>query len=168
MIREGHSYQVVADTFGVSKQRISQINSEYQEQISDDSYRDMDRTRLEKLDEDLFKRFIGPDEPLVSARGLVYEIDPATGQNFSKPVPDIRLKIELALAWTKIQERKAKLYGLDRNRQRERDQSGEMQEFLSYMTQLTDENDKLKKQVEILSRNVIEAEVVDSGEAIQE
>lgn len=171
-VRSGMSYQATGDKWGLSKQRIAQLVQESQESVSDDGWRSLDFTRLDDLGENLLGKFYGPDAPLVSARGVVYEtLLDADGspvytqsgnpkQDLSRPVPDTRLKIELALAYTKIQERKAKLTGTDRLKARAVDQSREQEEFLAYVQGLADQNDALRKQVDMLSRDVIEAEII--------
>lgn len=168
-IRQGIPYQVIADKWGLSKQRIAQINQESQETVTDDAYRELQRTRLEYIQDELFRDFKEPAQ-LVNARGPVYEmirVNTADGMktvpDLDRPVYDRRLKIEIAGAITKIDERLAKLFGLERGKQRERDQSSEQIEFLNYLQQIADENEELKKRVAILSRDVIEGEAIPSS-----
>jgi hypothetical protein len=184
MIRQGIPYQQIADAKGISKQRVSQINQEYQEVVTDDAYRELQRTRLEYIQDELFKEFTEP-VILVNARGPVYELikvntpdGPKMVQDFDKPVYDRRLKLEIIDRIIKTDERIAKLFGLERGKQRDRDQSAEQQEFLAYVQQLMDEGDQLRKRNEELARQVamlnqpqvIEAEVIheESPEATRE
>ena len=169
-IRQGIPYQAIADKWGLSKQRIAQINQESQETVTDDAYRELQRTRLEYIQDELFRDFAEP-AILVNARGPVYELiqvktadGPKMIQDFTRPVYDRRLKIEIAGAITKIDERLAKLFGLERGKQRERDQSGEQAEFLAYIDGMAQENADLRKQVEVLSGRITEAEVIPEEE----
>ena len=91
---------------------------------------------------------------------IIYEKDADGKIDFTRPVYDPYEKVRIADSLTKVHERLSRLYGIDRPRQRERDQGTEMNEFLAYLDQLSTENTELKAQLEKLSRGVITAEVV--------
>jgi len=169
MVRQGIPYHVIGDKFGISKQRCSQIIQEYQEPVSDDSYRELQRTKLEFIQDELFKIFTEKTIQ-VNARGPVYMrklVSTADGlkevNDLDQPVEDKRLRVEVAGQLVKLDERLSKLTGTDRLKARSVDQDREMQEFLGELERTYGENEALRKRVEMLSRGVIEAEVIPSS-----
>jgi hypothetical protein len=167
MIGEGYSYQVIADQFGVTKQRIAQVNKEYQEDIPDDDYRDWQRTELEGMKDELLRIFRLPGKLMVTPGGaIICEYGEDGKPDKSKPVYDPYAKTEVAITVLKVWERLAKAYGLDRMRQREKDSSSEITEALSFLEQqsrqakiLAAQNAALRKQIE--DHDIIEADVVE-------
>lgn len=172
MIHQGVSYQKVGEHFGISKQRCSQILQESQEEVPDDARREGQLAMLEHVIAENMRRLTEPPPPAMTARGIVFMplVDdsgsPVFGskgqplQDFDKPVPDERFHLEVQDRVMKGIELAAKLGGWARLKARQVDQSQEQADFLAYLQQIADENDQLKKRVEILSRGVIEAEVI--------
>lgn len=168
MISAGSSLADVAGKFGISRQRCSQIAQEYQEVISDDARRDILLTQMEG-DLDILTGIIKNPGYVVTPGGMIVceYYDDGRVDHRGKPVPDpsrplidkgLQVKgIEVA---TRLRERISKMYGIDRVRQRERDQSQEMDEFVAYVEKMSSENAELKAQVEKLSQSIPEAEVV--------
>lgn len=160
MVSKGYSYQAVADTFGLTKQRIAQICSESHESITDDSYRDLMRTELEGLSEDLFRLWRGPGPLVISPGGsIVCEYGPDGKPDHSRPVHDEYAKVKVAETLLKTIERRAKLYGIDRMKQRTQDQTAEVAEFMAWVQQLDAEKKALEAR---LTRYEEEPEVVQA------
>jgi hypothetical protein len=168
MVAAGYSGQVVAENFGITRQRVSQICQEFQDSVNDDAYRDLMRTQAEGVLEDLFKIFRGPGRRVTTPRGPAYEMvpNPETGkleQDFSRPLYDEYEKVKVADTIVKIMERIGKSYGIDRIKQRERDQSGEMSEFMTWIAELDAQNKALRAQLAASAdhREILTAEVVE-------
>jgi uncharacterized protein (DUF433 family) len=173
MISEGHSYQVIGDTFNITRQRVFQIAREYQEDIPDDDYRDAQRTELEGVKEELLRIFRLPGREKTTPGGsVVYRLGENGKPDHSQPFFDPYDKVDIALAIVKLSERISKLYGIDRMRQKEKDSSTEITEALSFLEQqsrqskiLAAQNAALRKQIE--DKDIIEAEVVEEETAGQ-
>jgi Homeodomain-like domain len=168
MIAEGYSGQVIADNFGITRQRVSQIVQEHQEAVTDDAYRDVMRTQAEGVLDELFRIFRGPGKRMVSPGGkIICENNPDGTPDFSRPVYDEYAKVDVANAIIKLQERLGRSYGLDRVRQRERDQSEEMGEFMTWVAELDAQNKALKAQLansaETSPPEILQAEIVEEA-----
>lgn len=173
MASEGYSYAVIGETFGITKQRVGQVVQASREDVSDDAYRETDLAQLEYIESELFAKFRQPPPVLVNARGLVYEmvrVNTPDGsrliQDESRPVPDERYTLDLVDRILRVKERKARAMGTDRLRSRDKDQSDELAEFLSWAqgkaaeaAALAAENAKLRAQLD--PHPVLEAEVID-------
>lgn len=172
MLHQGQSTQAVADNFGITKQRVSQINQEYQETVGDDAYRDLQRTALEGLLGVVTDTIKNPGFVVSPGGRVVCEpyADGRTDRNGmplpdpSRPLLDKALRLKAVEVGVRVHERLARAYGLDRVRQKEQDQSAEMNEFLQYVETTTAENALLRAQLAKLSP-VIEAEVIEDHQS---
>lgn len=171
MASEGYTLQQIADNFGVSKQRISQIVQENYEDITDDATRDVSRTQLEYyLNEILHPMLRGPGKRLVSPSGRpVYELDPEdpSGKTWDldKPVYDEYAKVDVINAALKVHERLAKFYHLDRAKGREKDESAEFTEAMQWVESLVAENKRLARLARVEDEITVEAEVIEDDRA---
>ncbi len=176
-VHAGIPYRAIGKKYGISAQRVAQIVQESQESVSDDGWRSLGVARLEYIGEDLFARFCGPDEPQVNARGIVYNTmldergkpvrtqEGKLVQDYASPVPDVRLKIELAMAYAKNQERMARAQGTDRLKPRSVDQDEEMKVFMAELERaehIAKENEVLRKRIDMLTRKAVEPEIAEA------
>lgn len=128
MHTDGSSRREIADTFGLSLPRVSQIISEQFRDITDDSTRDEMRAYLEYLIEVNLKIVNNPPQMVTVAGKLVYE--PLTDEDgnplltshgkpvddLTKPVADNRAVAEAMKNIANLSDRLAKLYAWDRKR----------------------------------------------------
>lgn len=169
MVAEGHKLEVIADTFGISKARVSQINQEYHEDVTDDAYRELQRNELEYVLHDiLYPMLRGPGKRLVSPSGKpVYEMsEDGKSLDMSRPIYDEYAKVDVAKAIVPLQERIAKLYALDRPKAKEKDESPEFAEAMSYVRKLAGRVKELQSRLSQYEEDddVVEAEVVPDEE----
>jgi hypothetical protein len=172
LIRQGVSYQAIGDKFGISKQRVAQLNQESQEEVPDDARREGQLALLEHVISENMRKLREPPPATVNARGVVYEklrddsgrpVFGSKGQpldDFTRPIPDARYHLEVQDRVFKGIELAAKLGGWARLKARTVDQDEEMKQFLSELERTYSENEELRKKVAALSRNIIEAEVI--------
>ena len=154
MIAEGYSRQAVAEHFGVSRARVSQIVSSYHEPISDDASRDTLRTYLESYLTDTLHPIIrGSGQPLYSTGSGKLVLDPDGNMIF-----DERVKIDAINSALRVHERLAKMQAWDRPKAREKDESKEIAEALAYLSELAQEKQELQARVTQYEAVVIPAE----------
>ena len=160
MVSKGFSYQMVGDNYGISKQRVFQIVQEYRETVTDDSYRDYLITQTEGVLEELLRIFRGPGKQVVTPGGsLVYEKNEDGSIDYSRPVYDPYAKADIADRIFKGIDRISKAGAYDRPKQRETDQSAEVNEWMTYVEQLAAENKALREQ--LTSPEITQGEIVD-------
>lgn len=175
MVSEGkHSYAEIGEKYGVSKARISQILQRYYEELPDDGSRDIQRAKLEKLQEEMFAIALGPGKPMVSPGGKqVFQTDEDGNILYGKPLYDQELKIKGALAAVTISERLAKSNAWDKRKPTEKDESSEYANAMEYVESLAKQNRELESQKEILAakladhednQDVVEAEIIEDEE----
>jgi len=167
MVRDGgHNYQEISEKFGISKARISQIVSRYYEEIPDDGSRDIQRAKLERAQEVVLGIMNGPGKRVVSPGGSpVFERFPDGTIDYNKPLYDEEIKIKAALAGATISERLARSYGLDRPRQKQKDESTEFDQAMEYVKELAKQNKDLQERLSLHEdTGVYEAEVIEVPE----
>jgi transcriptional regulator len=164
---KGHSRKEVADAFGISEARVSQIITEDHESVSPEQSRAQQALRIEFLLENLFEILRQPKQIKVSPSGRpVYELmtDEETGKlipDLGRPVYDYSLPIETTKAAVTAMERQAKLGALDIKKAKERDESADFEQMLSWARQLAAENKELRDRLE-KDQVYLEAEVVEN------
>lgn len=162
MVAEGYGLQAVADQFSITRARVSQIVSEYQSVLSDDGTRDVMIAQIDSYLEDTLHPIIrGPGTPLYSQGSgkLVLGLD-------GELIYDERIKIDAVNSALRAQERKAKLKALDRAKQKEKDESKEINEAMAYLQQLAQEKQELEARVAQYEQQLPELEIVpeDTGD----
>jgi hypothetical protein len=140
MVSEGYGLQVIADHFGITRARVSQINSEYQSVISDDGTRDVLIAQLDSYLSDTLNPIIrGPGQPLYASGSGKLVLDPEGGIIY-----DEHIKIDAVNSALRVIERRAKLSALDRAKAKEKDESKEIGEALAYLETLASEKQALE------------------------
>jgi Sigma-70, region 4 len=122
---EGKSYQQIADTFGITKARVSQIISRAYEDVSDDSYREGMRLDLEGKLAELNRLIASPGKVMVSPGGRIichYVGDGTDAIDYSRPVYDEFVKVDAIKAYFAGLERLARMHAIDRPKAKERDE----------------------------------------------
>lgn len=149
MAAEGHPHAAIAETFGISKSRVSQIISEHYEEITDDGSRDWARAILEGYLGHIQKLVNGPGKRFVSPSGRpVYEIREDGSFDFDRPLYDEYAKRELIDAGVKVVDRLSRLYALDKPKLKEKDESPEFEQAMEYVRQLASEKKELLAKLE--------------------
>jgi transcriptional regulator with XRE-family HTH domain len=137
-IAQGDRLKDIALDLGLSISRVSQIHHDRREIIGDDEKREILAAKLEwVLDEKLMALMKLPPQVKVTPSGrTVYEpdMDDPTGKtpDYTRPVYDYSLPIEAAKAFTTVADNLARLYGLNRPKQKERDDSPQAQEYYAW------------------------------------
>ena len=172
-VSEGkRSYADISREFGVSKARVSQIVQRYYEDLPDDGTRDLQRAKMEHAQEIVLAIMNGPGKRVVSPGGSpVFERNDDGTINYEKPLYDEEIKIKAALAGVTISERLARSFGLDRPKQKQKDESDEFDSAMEYMNQLIKQNKELQERLELheISAShpeqpeLYEAEVIETG-----
>jgi hypothetical protein len=143
MVQQGYSLQVVADQHGLSRARISQIVSEYHAPITDDSARDVLRTKMESwIDDELIPIIKGPGLPLFSSGSGKLILDPEGNMIYDK-----RIKLQAVDSAIRVVERLTKMNAWDRPKAREKDESKEIAEAMAYLNELAAEKQELQARV---------------------
>ena len=133
MISQGYSRQYVANFFGITTARVSQINSEHYTDLTDDGARDELRTHLESYLADVLHPMLrGPGRPLF-ANGSGKLVTDADGN----VIYDEYAKVDVVNSALRVHERLTKLNALDRPKAREKDESGEIAEVREYFNTLS-------------------------------
>jgi hypothetical protein len=122
----------VAETFGISESRVSQIIKNHREKTSADESRAMQDVRLEYVLEKLFERLRAPRQIKVSAAGkpiFMPDLDDPSGRtpDYSKPIYDDSTLIEVSRAIVTTLDRQAKLNALDTPKVKQVDENAEFQ-----------------------------------------
>lgn len=153
MVNEGYRLDEIASTFGITRARVSQINSEYHDDVTDEAERDLALAQLDYLIHDvLYPLLRGPGKRLVSPSGRpVYEVKEGQTDNrgnpvfdFSRPIYDEYARVEVVNVFLKAQERRAKFSALDRAQPREKDESQEFTEMMNWVRTLAVQNKELR------------------------
>lgn len=172
MVAEGkYSYQQISDTFGLSKARVAQIVARFYEELPDDGARHAQRAKLEEAQRVMFEIMRGPGKRVVSPGGTaVFEKNPDGTLNFGKPLYDEEIRIKAALAATTIGERLSRSGAWDLAKQKQKDESPEFAEAMSYLETLSKQNKDKDEQLELLqerlrqieaNEDVVEAEIIE-------
>jgi Sigma-70, region 4 len=171
MIQEGYTTQEVADHWGITKQRVSQINQECAEEVSDDGYREIMRTRLEGYLDVVTVTIRNPGYVISAGGSVVCELSGELDSR-GKPIPDPtrplinrETQLKAVQMGVMINGQIAKTHGLDRKGGRNQDQSAETAAFLADVEGIYRDNQALNAQLEALraqlDRPVLDAEIVD-------
>jgi hypothetical protein len=173
MKREGKGYAEIAEAFGITKARVSQIVAREYEDVSDDSYRESMRLDIEGKLAELNRLIASPGKPMVSPGGKIichysgdYDDEGKPVIDYSKPVYDEFVKVDAIKAYLTALERLSRLHALDRPKAKERDESKEFSEAMEYVGRLADENKQLRLQLETAGEpsDVVDAEVIEAGD----
>lgn len=166
MKREGKPYSEIAEHFGISKARVSQIVSRVYEDVTDDSYREGMRLDIEGKLAVLNKLIEGPGKPIVTPGGKIvceYLDDDSGDVDYSKPLYDEFVKVDAIKTYLTALERLARQHATDRPKARQADESREFADAMVYVEQLAQENKKLMKELETFrpqEEDIVEAEIV--------
>jgi hypothetical protein len=154
MVSEGYGLQVIANHFGISRPRVSQIVSEYHAGIADDDNREIIRTQLDSyLETTLHPIIFGPGQPLYATGSGKLVLDPDGNIIYDK-----RINIEAINVALRVQERKSRLMAYDRPKAKEKDETGEISEAMAYVESLT----ARKKELEALVAQYEQHGIVDA------
>jgi LysM repeat protein len=161
-IARGDKLSAIAEDFGLTVARISQINHANRDSIPDDEKRELLAAKLDYiLDEKLLALMNAPRSPKITANGKpVYELDEYGQPDFTRPVLDDTTTIEAAKAVSSAVDQIARLYGLHRRAQKQVDESGELAEWQNYVSDLVQRNKELEARLELLEPEVVDAEIV--------
>ena len=160
-VARGDKLAAIADDFGLTVARISQINHSNRDAIPDEEKRELLAAKLEFiLDDKLLALMNAPRQVKVAASGKpVYELNQYGEPDFTRPVMDDSATIEAAKAVTTAADQIAKLYGLHRRAPKHVDESPELMEWQNYVTDLVQRNKELTLMLEARG-DVVEAEIV--------
>ncbi len=155
MVGEGYGLQVVADQFDISRARVSQIVSEYQNVITDDGTRDILIAQLDSYLADTLNPIIrGPGQRMYAAgSGKVVNDDDGT------PLYDERIKVDAVNSALRVIERRAKLSALDRAKATVKDESKEIGEAMAYLQTLAQEKQELEAKLAQYENHLPELEI---------
>jgi hypothetical protein len=155
----------VAETFGISQARVSQIVAEHHEATTIDEQRAQQSVQIEFAIEKLMEVLRQPVQIKVTPSGRpVYDLmmDEESGKlipDLSKPIYDYSLPIESAKAISSIMDRQARLNALDLKKPKEKDESGEREGWIAEFQRLFAENKELRDRLG--DRYYVEAEVIE-------
>jgi transcriptional regulator with XRE-family HTH domain len=160
-IARGDRLADIADTYGITVARVSQINHAQRDSIPDDEKREQMAAKLEYvLDEKLLFLMTQPRQVRVSPSGKpVYELDANGRPDFSRPVLDDTVTIEAAKAVTSVIHEVSALYGLHIRKPKVVDETREMLEWQAYVADLINRNAELTRMLEG-NPDIVDAEVV--------
>jgi hypothetical protein len=132
MYATGKTIQVIADTFGITRQRASQIISRYGQdaEVTEDETRDLHRAQLEALRSEMLGLAFAPAPPAYDVKGNML-ID----EN-GDPVRDIAAKVKAAEAFMKLSESERKMDALDKPRRKQLTEDVAMQQLKAYLATL--------------------------------
>jgi LysM repeat protein len=161
-IARGDTMSRIAEDFGLTVSRISQINHANRDSIPDDEKRELLGAKLDYvLDEKLLKLMNAPRSLKIAANGKpVYQLDQRGQPDFTKPVFDDSAIIEAAKAITTVVDQIARLYGLHRKAPKQVDETMELVEWQNYVSDLVRRNKELTALVEAAQPDIVEADVV--------
>lgn len=161
MIENGASRQEIADRYGISMARVSQINSGRYEKLTEDEQRNWLLSRHEFLADKNIRTVLSPPQKVSPSGSLVYEplLDGDGSPILSshgKPVPDVTRPVldqqaasdASRAAGTHLAEI-AKLSGLYQKAPKKQDESGE---YEAWMNAITVQTERVKVLYDRLSR----------------
>lgn len=175
---EGENRRLLAEEYGISQARISQIVLAEQDAITDDANRALLVAQLDFVKEKILEIFSRPRSPKVTPSGrLVFEplldengepIPAANGKGFmddyTKPILDDSPIIEAAKMVPNLVDRISKLQGLDKKPKDTREDTGAIESTMNYINALIaqgkskdQELEDLRAQLEKASSYSIEA-----------
>jgi len=178
-IAQGVPRQQLADQYGITLARLSQINSEQYEGLTEDGRRDFLIAQHQFLVEKLYETVLNPPVKVNASGRLVYETlidkdgEPVRNgkgnyvDDFSRPVRDDKAASEASKAIKGHMEELAKLQGLYQKAPKKRDEAGDLQEYMSYLQQQTERALRLEAENENLRAQLIHPRVIDA-EIVQE
>lgn len=156
MVSQGYSRQKIADTFGISLVRVSQINSEQFEDIPDDDHRNWHIAQLEYLIEKNYETVRNPPQAVAPSGKLIFQplVDAETGEpvigphgqhvnDVSRPVLDKRAVAEASKVIISAQERLSKFKALDRPKPKQQDEIPQMEQAMTYVHMVWEKNKEL-------------------------
>ena len=169
MAAEGYTQRQIGATLGISGARVNQIIKDARETTDDDGTRDRLAVMVDMLLQKTVVLATGAGRRMVSPSGKpVYEVDhlDSRGQpvfDLSQPIYDEYATLEAMDKAVKLMDRYAKLYGLDRPRQKDKDESQEYNSALEYVRQLAQKNRELLTRLDKYERgDIVNAEVIDT------
>lgn len=163
MKREGRPYSEIAEHFGISKARVSQIVSRVYEDVTDDSYREGMRLDIEGKLQVLNKLITGPGKPMVTPGGKIvcaYKDDGSGDLDYDKPLYDEFVKVDAIKTYLSALERLARQHATDRPKARDRDESQELAQAMKWVEQVAEDNKRLQKELERYQGDIVEGEIV--------
>lgn len=175
---EGRTMQVIADTVGLSKARVSQILEELDDEVSLGGYRAFLASQGELALREITKILLKDSPIKVSAGGKVmYYPDPddpsGRTSDFDNPIYDDTIKLDAAKAMSPLLDRLSKLRGADARPQRDMIDEDAVNEEIAYVQKLISDRqrlaDKLLEHGEVLDlssyEGYYEAEVISQEDS---
>jgi transcriptional regulator with XRE-family HTH domain len=162
-IAKGDRMADIAQDYGLTISRVSQIHHAQRDLVADDEKREILAAKLEHaLDEKLLALLNEDRKVKVTPSGRpVYEMDESGRPDYTRPVLDDTAIIETTKAVVGVVHELASLYGLHRKVQKTADESASIAEWEAYITQIAEDNKRLRERLELAEGTVVEAEVVE-------
>lgn len=132
MYATGKPVQVIADTFGVSRQRAQQIIARYaaEASVTDEESRGLHRAQLEGLMSEMMGITFGPAPPSFNVKG-----DMLFDEN-GDPVRDVAGKINAAIAALRISDAIRRMDAIDKPRRKQVAENEAMQQVKEFLAAL--------------------------------
>ena len=165
MNHEGYTMQMIGDTFGLSKARISQILAEEETEVSPEGYRASLVAAGEIGLMELLKIIQAPVPPKISTTGRILyypdrDVDPSGGvPDLDNPIPDISVKTDAIGKLTPMLMALSKLRGSDAVKEKKNDNEQLTADGVAYVQQVIAERNEAQQQIAQL---VAKYEVSDS------
>jgi hypothetical protein len=132
MYATGKTIQMIADTFGVTRQRASQIISRFVQdaEVGEDESRDLHRAQLDALRSEMLALAFAPPPPAYNVKGQML-----MDEN-GEPVRDLMGKVKAAEAFIKLSESERKMDALDKPRRKQLTEDVAMQQMKEFLATL--------------------------------
>lgn len=132
MYSTGKSFQDIADTYGVSRQRAAQIIARYVQEgaVTDDESRSLAVAQFEALEQEMLKIAFSDPVPTFDVKGV-----PLIDDN-GQPVLDYKHKMDAADTYRKLSESKRRTIALDLPRRKQVAEDEAMRQVKEYLASL--------------------------------